>query len=444
MSKPVLGAVALYTVMLLTSCQEPKQVIVEEIYYPRDSHEAYSFSMAQLGMDDTQLYKSWIEAHERAMDTPVPIKTPFQETFYFDDIAMDAYGYQFSIDRGQRTTISLTQMKGDSGLVFLDLFQMTEDTINPYNHIASSDTLKNQIIIELKESAKFLLRVQPELLRTGVYNLKILVEPSLAFPVSGRGERAIGSLFGVERDAGKRVHEGIDVFAKRHTPIVSVSDGQVTFAGVKEGSLGGNVIWARDTLRDLSIYYAHLEDVFVDEGVYVERGDTIGSVGNSGNAVTTYPHLHFGIYSQGAVDPFPYVVETRSGPSSILADSSWLNQVVRVNSPGGTNRNLYSRRLNQYMSHDEYARVIGVTSTFYKVKKATGKLTYVFYDHIKSLDRSIGKIKLKEETSFYTNPSRDIASFQQLPQGMTVKVLAKTQELSYCETPDGNKGWLKI
>ena len=400
--------------------------------------------MVDLGIGDTQLYKNWVDADLRAQSNPVPIKAPFQETFYFDDLETDAYGYEFSIDQGQRTTISITQLRGDLGILFMDLFQIVTDTLQPLRHIASSDTSSNLIIIEHQHAGSVMLRVQPELLRTGVYNLKIQVEPSLAFPVSGGEERDIGSLFGVPRDAGKRVHEGIDIFAKRHTPIVSVSDCKITFAGEKEGSLGGTVIWARDTLRDLTVYYAHLQEVYVEEGDYVQRGDTIGSNGNSGNASTTYPHLHFGIYENGAIDPFPYVVEKRSTPSSILADSKWLNQAVRIDNPDGINRNLYSRRLNQFMSHNEYAKVIGITSTYYKVKKVTGQVSYVFYDHIDPLDRPIQRITLKDEINLYDKPDTDIARSDIIPEGSTLKILARAGAVSFCELQNGAQGWVEI
>lgn len=426
------------------ACNEDKQITIDPQYYPRDSHLAYSQSMVKLGIGDTQLYRNWIEAHDRAMANPVRIKAPFQETFYFDDVNTDAYAYRFSIDKGQKTTLSINQLKGDTGLIFMDLFQVVADTIQPFVHIASSDTLTNQLIVEHNETADYILRVQPELLRSGVYNLKILIEPSLAFPVSGGEEQDIGSLFGVPRDAGKRVHEGIDIFAKRHTPIVSVSDCQITFAGEKEGSLGGTVIWARDTLRGLTMYYAHLQDVLVETGDYVQRGDTIGTNGNSGNAATTYPHLHFGIYGGGAVDPFPYVVETRKNPSSILADSSWLNKLIRVDNLNGNNRNLYSRRLNQYMSHHEYASVIGVTSTYYKVRKATGDMSYVFYDHIEALNRPIQRVRLEEDINLYTTPDRDVAYSSILAKGTSLRILAKSAGMSFCELDDGNQGWVEI
>ena len=73
------------------ACNEDKQITIDPQYYPRDSHLAYSQSMVKLGIGDTQLYRNWIEAHDRAMSKPVRIKAPFQETFYFDDVNTDAY-----------------------------------------------------------------------------------------------------------------------------------------------------------------------------------------------------------------------------------------------------------------------------------------------------------------------------------------------------------------
>jgi peptidoglycan LD-endopeptidase LytH len=63
-------------------------------------------------------------------------------------------------------------------------------------------------------------------------------------------------------------------------------------------------------------YYAHL-DRYADDlsaGDEVLAGDTLGFVGNTGNARTTPPHLHFGVYTAtGAVNPLPLLmIETPS------------------------------------------------------------------------------------------------------------------------------------
>ena len=51
------------------------------------------------------------------------------------------------------------------------------------------------------------------------------VDPlALVFPVAGK-KAAVGSFWGAPRDGGKRKHEGIDVFAKKGTPVVAISNG---------------------------------------------------------------------------------------------------------------------------------------------------------------------------------------------------------------------------
>ena len=51
----------------------------------------------------------------------------------------------------------------------------------------------------------------------------------------------------------------------------------------------------------------------VSGGNRVRVGDTLGFVGNTGNAKTTPPHLHFGIYTRGgAIDPLPFVKQTKA------------------------------------------------------------------------------------------------------------------------------------
>lgn len=110
------------------------------------------------------------------------------------------------------------------------------------------------------------------------------------------------SPFGVPRDGGARTHKGIDLAAPRNTPINAIAGGTVRYAkpgmnlcgtGVKIDHGGG---WES--------LYCHLEGTAVQTGGTVRRGDKIGTVGNSGNARTTGPHLHFEIHRNGvAVNP---------------------------------------------------------------------------------------------------------------------------------------------
>lgn len=135
---------------------------------------------------------------------------------------------------------------------------------------------------------------------------------SLPVPVQGIVARRLADTWGAAR-AGGRTHQGIDIFAKRGTPVLSATEGVVTRIGVNE--LGGQVVWVMGPGRQMH-YYAHL-DGYADirRGQLVAPGDVLGFVGNTGNARGTPPHLHYGIYAtDGALNPYPLL--TAPSPAS--------------------------------------------------------------------------------------------------------------------------------
>lgn len=93
-----------------------------------------------------------------------------------------------------------------------------------------------------------------------------------------------------------RTHEGQDVFCDYGDPILASQGGVVDYG---DGGLGGVV--ARLHRPDGGYwYYAHLSatnEEAIPAGSSVEHGDVIGFCGNSGNAIATPPHVHFGFYS---------------------------------------------------------------------------------------------------------------------------------------------------
>ncbi len=122
--------------------------------------------------------------------------------------------------------------------------------------------------------------------------------------------------WGFPRSRG-RTHRGNDMFSERGTPLVAVAAGIVTRAdsidtyvvGTGRGDLGGRTIWLTDDLGN-GYYYAHLESIApsITAGTRVEQGQVIGYLGNSGNAKTTSPHLHFQIHPGGGepIPPYPF------------------------------------------------------------------------------------------------------------------------------------------
>ena len=125
------------------------------------------------------------------------------------------------------------------------------------------------------------------------------------FPVAGGTTFSNDWMFG---RPGGRLHQGIDLFAARGTPLVAVADGSVFRVGYN--GLGGWRLWVRDTGGN-TFYYAHLDaySPAAVEGASVARGTVLGYVGDSGDARGTSPHVHFEIHPAGGgpVPPYPIV-----------------------------------------------------------------------------------------------------------------------------------------
>jgi hypothetical protein len=124
-----------------------------------------------------------------------------------------------------------------------------------------------------------------------------------------------GDTYGAPRsDVPGGWHHGDDIFAMLGTPVVAVADGTVNRVGWER--LGGWRLWVRDRAGD-EFYYAHLSGYskLALHSTRVRAGEVIGFIGNTGDAFTTIPHLHFevhpssllGLGYDGAVDPTTYL-----------------------------------------------------------------------------------------------------------------------------------------
>ncbi len=116
-----------------------------------------------------------------------------------------------------------------------------------------------------------------------------------------------------------RMHNGVDYAAPTGTPIRSVGDGVVEFAGVQRGY--GNVveIMHRDGKSTL---YAHMNAIAVSLGQRISQGDNIGTVGSTG--WSTGPHLHFEFRVKGVHhDPLTLAHESNTAPLSAASRSAF-------------------------------------------------------------------------------------------------------------------------
>src|SRR5450830_538604 len=110
-------------------------------------------------------------------------------------------------------------------------------------------------------------------------------------------------------------HEGVDYAAPIGTPVRSVGDGVVDFAGVQNGY--GNVIILRHH-NNYKTVYAHLSRINVRKGESVSQGQNIGAVGATGWA--TGPHLHFEYRINGVYTDPQYIA--RENVTTPLSDSA--------------------------------------------------------------------------------------------------------------------------
>ena len=147
---------------------------------------------------------------------------------------------------------------------------------------------------------------QPFMARARVLWELSRMPPPTALPVPVEGVRAsrIADTFGAPRGSD-RTHAGVDIFARRGTPVLSSTRCMVV--SVRESGLGGRQVWVMGPGRERH-YYAHLDDwqPGLKTGDLVLAGNPLGTVGTTGNARRTPPHLHYGIYGKdGAYDPLP-------------------------------------------------------------------------------------------------------------------------------------------
>lgn len=129
-----------------------------------------------------------------------------------------------------------------------------------------------------------------------------------AVEASASGDKAI--VFGFPISAYKRVsrgytgkHKGVDISAPKGTPIYAAEAGWLTYQGRRFRGYGKLVILEHS--QKWATFYAHMTAFELKEGSWVNKGDVIGYVGNTGRS--TAPHLHFEIrYNNTAIDPMQY------------------------------------------------------------------------------------------------------------------------------------------
>lgn len=114
------------------------------------------------------------------------------------------------------------------------------------------------------------------------------------------------------------VHKGIDMFAKRGTPVIASTSGLVVYTG--NISMGGNVVAVLGPQWRI-YYYAHLASISAKTLSWASRGEAIGTVGNTGDAAGKPPHLHYSVVSL-VPHPWRFSTETQGWKKMFMLNPS--------------------------------------------------------------------------------------------------------------------------
>ena len=437
-------ALALIFLLALAGCEELEQV--QDRFRDMTPYEAYQESLKEAGLTETALAVDWTRAGEAAIRQPSPVSLPFQEQGLITAEEPEAAAYRLTVPRGRRLTAEVS-FAGESGTrVFVDLFRVAADENDPPRQVLSTDSAPGPFSHEPRREGDFILRLQPELLRGGQYTVTLRLEAQLAFPVDGHGMRSIQSTFGAARDGGRRDHHGVDIFARRGTPVIAAAAGQAYRIGIT--NRGGKVVWVRDPVRNTRLYYAHLDSQAVANGDRIEVGDTLGFVGNTGNARATPPHLHFGIYrsGRGAMDPMPFLQPPSGRLAELTVDLEQLGDWVRLTAEGvrlraapGTDSPVLED-LPRYTA----VRVAGGSGDYFRVRLPAGGKGYVAARLTEPVHRPVYSQIASSGETLRTRPEQSAPPMARLTGQAELAVYGRYEGYLYVEAPSGHLGWLEV
>lgn len=149
----------------------------------------------------------------------------------------------------------------------------SQEVTNSNNENQTEVTQEEQDIENIKKTASFIKPVQGTI--TSKYGLR---DPSTT--------------------TVPKNHTGTDIAANTGTKIISATDGEVVLSS-EEGDYGKHL---KIQIGEVSVIYAHCNNLYVKQGDKITQGQEIAEVGSTGNS--TGPHLHFEIrYQERTIDP---------------------------------------------------------------------------------------------------------------------------------------------
>jgi murein DD-endopeptidase MepM/ murein hydrolase activator NlpD len=208
-------------------------------------------------------------------------------------VSKDGY-FVFGIDRDRKFDLTITKIKdGKKEKIIKKVLKRKYDIQRIDGLEESKVTPPESVYTRIKEENNKIGKAR------GINSDLSFFKNKFIMPVEG----IISGVYGSQRILNgkpKWPHYGIDIAAKKGTPIKSSGSGIVTMAENDLYYTGGTIIM--DHGHGVSTIYSHLETILVSVGDKVEQGNIIGTVGSTGRS--TGPHLDFRVnWFQTRLDP---------------------------------------------------------------------------------------------------------------------------------------------
>ncbi|MBN7799432.1 M23 family metallopeptidase [Algoriphagus aestuariicola] len=356
----------------------------------------YMNTLESAGLIETKVGRTWQESGSAAIAEAPIVELPLAIQGSFKAKSLEARAWRINLAQGATVNITVHWKARDSSSLIVDFLAGPE-----WKEVDSFTARNDSLTFEADRSGNYLLRIQPELLGEGNFLVRIQGVPTYAvFPVQGKDSKSVQSFWGDSRDGGRRSHEGVDIFASRGTPVLAPVKGVVTT--VRDQGLGGKQVWVRDNERNWHLYFAHLDSQMVRGQQRVTAGDTLGFVGNTGNARTTAPHLHFAIYHRGAIDPLPAITD-QFDPAPLLTHRDF-SQVMLLDVSSGNLRSAPSTgsEIRAKLSKNQAVFVLAATDGWYQIRTPDGLAGFLSIDLLREADStSMPSISATALTSLY-------------------------------------------
>lgn len=414
--------------VLLTSC-------TREVMQP-SPHGTYLAALIREDLNSSA--RRWAAEATATLQNPLPIAMPYSERRLLENEHLQPVTFGVALREEQLLQVDVIPSTNTRAEVFVDVFVVGEDEVTP-KRVGSMASNKRTMTLEARRDGNYLVRVHPSRTAVGLIDIAITSPYKFGFPVDIARDNAVQSYFGAARDAGKRSHEGIDIFASRGTPVLAAADGRVT--RVAETPLGGKQVWVRN--GKYAFYYAHLDSTAVAKGDEVTRSQLLGTVGNTGNASTTAPHLHFGVYRrwQGAVDPLPLVGPSKNASIVTIPDVAlaprWVSVTAsRLNLRAGPS---LQNAVTGSLTRGDLVRVDAVAGDWLRITAGSGRMGFVAR---RLTDLPVESDLLLDRDSLVTvRPKKDAPIIGQLNTGQQLHALGRFGDFTLVKMPGGMIGW---